>query len=138
MRPRRGNRKIQQISVKGIIARDNKVLVLKTAGRGNYELPGGRMDFGETVEQALKREMKEELGWNDITIGDMINVWTFRDTRRRVDYHFVILDFEIFSRDREIKISPEHTQYKWIGPEDLESLDMREGHKRSLKKYFKK
>ncbi len=43
--------KIKQISIKGLLCRDNKVLLLKTPKRKKrWELPGGRMNFGENVE----------------------------------------------------------------------------------------
>lgn len=129
--------KIQQISVKGVLCRNNKVLVLKTASRGNYELPGGRVDFGETIEEAFKREMKEELGFENVRMGKFINVWSFLHDREEAYYHFTILDFEIFTDESDIKISPEHTGYNWIGENEIEAINMREGHKKSLRKYFK-
>jgi len=129
--------KVQQVSVKGILCRNNKVLVLKTASRGNYELPGGRVDFGETIEEAFKREMKEELGFENVRMGKFINVWTFLHDRKEAHYHFMILDFEIFSDEKEIKISTEHTDYKWIDANEIDAVNMRDGHKESLRKFFK-
>lgn len=129
--------KIQQISVKGVLCRDNKVLVTKTASRGNYELPGGRVDFGETIEAAFAREMKEELGFEKVKMGNFINVWTFLHDRLDAYYHFIILDFEIFTDEKDIKLSPEHTDYRWIGFNEIDMINMREGHKETLKKYFK-
>ena len=55
--------KIQQVSIKGILCRNDKILFLKTATRGIYELPGGRIDFGESAKQTFKREIEEELGF---------------------------------------------------------------------------
>lgn len=111
---------------------------MKTASRGNYELPGGRVDFGETIEAAFTREMKEELGFEKVKIGNFINAWTFLHDRSEAYYHFMILDFEIFTDEKDIKISSEHTDYKWIGEDELDNINMREGHKESLRKFFKK
>lgn len=52
-----------RISVKGMILNDEgKVLVVKETGRGSWDLPGGGMDHGETIKDALARELHEEVG----------------------------------------------------------------------------
>lgn len=104
-------KKIQQVSIKSILRRDNKILFLKTPA-GRWELPGGRIDFGESVKQAFQRETKEELGFEKVEMGDLINIWSFTDIRNGIDYHFIILDFEIFTNESKIKLSDEHTEYK--------------------------
>src|SRR3954471_19845132 len=43
---------------------------------GVYEVPGGHVDFGEDIVEALKREVREELG-KDITVGDPFSVFTY-------------------------------------------------------------
>jgi 8-oxo-dGTP diphosphatase len=128
--------KIQQISIKGLLCRDNKVLLLKTTRVGRYELSGGRINFGESVEQTFKREIKEELGFKKIEIGGLINTWSFTNIRENINYHFIVFDFEIFTDESKIKLSDEHTEYKWVGVNEFENLDMREGHKESIRKYF--
>ncbi len=131
-------KKIQQVSIKGVLCRDNKILFLKTTEGGKWELPGGRMDFGESVKQAFKREIKEELEFEKVEMGDLINTWSFSSIRENINYHFIIFDFEIYTDENKIKLSDEHTKYKWIGKDDFENLDTREGHKETLRKYFEK
>jgi len=133
------DQKLQQVSIKGLLCRNNKILVLKTATKkGTYELPGGRMDFGESVEEAFQREIKEELGFRKVRIGNLINTWSFTDVRNGTDHHFIMFDFEIFTNESKIKLSGEHIEYKWVEKDEFEDMDMREGHKESLRKYFKK
>lgn len=130
-------KKLQQVSIKGLLCRENRILVLKTATKkGTYELPGGRIDFGETVEQAFQREMREELGFESARLGKLINAWSFTDIRDGIDHHFIILDFEIFTNESRIRLSDEHIEYKWISLKDLEKINMRDGHKTSIEKYF--
>ncbi len=128
--------KIQQISIKGLLRRDNKILFLKTTRVGRYELPGGRIDFGESVEQAFKREIREETGFEKIKIGELVNTWSFINIKENIKYHFIVFDFEFFTDENKIKLSDEHTEYKWVGVNEFENLDMRDGHKESLKIYF--
>jgi len=54
-----------QLAVSAVIFRDDKVLVLRRAkspGNGFYSLPGGRVEFGESLVTALHREVDEETG----------------------------------------------------------------------------
>ena len=137
---KKGLPRIQQVSIKGFLCRDKKVLLLKTPENdkndGTWELPGGRMDFGESVEQAFSREMKEELGFEKAVMGKLLNSWSFMSVREGIDYHFIIFDFEIYSDESKIKLSDEHDEYRWIGEGEFEKLNMREGHKETLRKYF--
>lgn len=133
-------KKIQQVSIKGLLCRNRKFLVLKTPDTeskpGIWELPGGRMDWGETAEQAFKREMREELGFEKVKLGRFINIWSFTSERTEFNHHFVILDFEIYSDEIDIKLSAEHTEYKWIGIEEIDNFYMKDGHKESIKKFL--
>jgi 8-oxo-dGTP pyrophosphatase MutT (NUDIX family) len=53
-----------RISLKAYIENDKgEVLVVKEAGRDRWDLPGGGMEYGESIEQALKRELKEEVAY---------------------------------------------------------------------------
>lgn len=134
-------KKIQQVSIKGLLYRDGKVLVLKTPRKEKkpckWELPGGRMDFGETVAQTFKREMREELGFKKVKLGKFVNIWSFASVRGKFHHHFVILDFVISTDEIDIKLSLEHTEYKWVDAKEACKLKMRAGHKESIRKFFK-
>ena len=51
-----------QISVKGVVVRNGQVLLLRNE-RQEWELPGGRLELGETPPQCVARELTEETGW---------------------------------------------------------------------------
>ena len=128
------NKQIQKISAKGIFFKDGKILFAKDH-KGKWELPGGRIDFNETVEIALKRECKEELGFDSIQIGNIVNAWTFFSTVNDVDYHFIILIYDCATIETEIKSSDEHTEYAWVHLDKIGELKTRDGYKESIKKY---
>ena len=128
------NKQIQKISAKGVFLKDRKILFTKDH-KGRWELPGGRIDFNETIEDALKRECKEELGFGKVQIGNIINAWTFSSTVNNTDYHFIILIYDCITVETEIKTSDEHVGHAWIPLDKIEELEMREGYKESIKKY---
>jgi 8-oxo-dGTP diphosphatase len=61
---------------------------------GQWSLPGGRLELGETLEAGLKREMSEETGL-DIQVGPVIDVFDriMLDPERKVRYHYVLIDY---------------------------------------------
>ncbi len=121
-----------------IIIKDNKCLILEfTKKQGWWGLPGGRIDQGESGEEAFKRELKEE---TDISNFELISV---------VDYDIWITGsgqpfcgianlINITSQENEIKLSPEHNRYKWVGQDELvEYKFIWPKAKRMIKKGFK-
>ena len=77
------------ITVKGIVVYHQKVLLMKrvrpsTDGLGYWELPGGGLEYGETPNDALKRELKEETG---LLIDVVKPAYTF--TKIREDYQTI-------------------------------------------------
>jgi mutator protein MutT len=74
---------------KAFILKDNRLLLIKKSENDPYqankwEVPGGRIEFGESLTTHIKREVKEEVGI-DIEIGDPFDVWTwFINTPKKI------------------------------------------------------
>lgn len=107
------------ITVKGIVVYDHKVLILKRVrpssdGLGYWELPGGGLNYGETPNQALIRELKEETG---LSIDVIKPAYTF--TKIRIGYQTVGIGYLAMTENDEITLSDEHTDYLWCDIKDL-------------------
>ncbi|MFY9493113.1 MAG: NUDIX hydrolase [Minisyncoccia bacterium] len=127
------NSKTQKTTVKGILKRGDEILFVKDH-KGVWELPGGKIDFGENPAETLKREFREELGWNDLEVGRIVDVWTFTSQKEDMEYQFIVLVYECFSNEKEINHSDEHIEYKWVPISEIDDLNMREGYKNAVKK----
>ena len=109
------------ITVKGIVVYHRRVLLLKRArpstnGLGYWELPGGGLEYGETPNQALIRELKEETG---LQIDVVKPAYTF--TKIRSDYQTVGIGYLSITHSDKIVLSDEHTDYLWCEIEDLQN-----------------
>ena len=85
--------------------------------KGGWEFPGGKIEDGENPEDALKREIMEELGI-EIKVGDMIDTieYDYPNFHLSMDCFFA----EIVSGDLVLK---EHEDAKWLTKEKLDSVD---------------
>lgn len=108
-----------EFGVKALILRKNKFLVMHNNGvkADLWELPGGRMEFGETAEETLKREIMEETGLIVSPI-KLLDTWNLV----KVDHQITGIIYLCSLEEGEVKLSDEHDAYKWINA-DRESLD---------------
>jgi ADP-ribose pyrophosphatase YjhB (NUDIX family) len=86
-----------QVAVGALIVRRKEVLLVKRGHApsvGLWALPGGRVHWGETLVQAVKREVLEETGL-EIEVGQIIHTFDSitRDENDQICFHYVIVDF---------------------------------------------
>jgi ADP-ribose pyrophosphatase YjhB (NUDIX family) len=119
------------LAVSAAIFRDGRVLIVRRGrppAHGLYTLPGGGVELGETLEQAVIREVREETG---LAIAPLALVG-FReaiacDAAGRVERHFVILPFAARWIAGEIALSEELAEAHWRKPDELAELKTTEG-----------
>lgn len=131
MAERRSYPERPHLAVSAAIFRDGRLLVVRRArppAEGLFSLPGGAVEAGETLAEALVREVREETG---LAI-ELAGLAGFReviahDAQKRVQRHFVILAFAARWRAGEACLSDEVAETRWVQPDELAGLPTTEG-----------
>jgi len=116
------------VGVGGIIFQDESVLLVKRGGdpaAGQWSIPGGVVDTGETLSDAVVREVREETNIQVeplalVKILDRI----FRDKENRVSYHYVLVDFLCRYTGGEVYPGTDALDARFIPLQDLASWDV--------------
>jgi 8-oxo-dGTP diphosphatase len=119
------------LAVSAAIFRDGRVLIVRRArspAHGLYTLPGGGVELGETLEEAVIREVREETALEV----EPIELVGFRqaiarDGDGRVERHFVILPFAAHWISGEVSLNEELAEAHWLAPAELAGLKTTEG-----------
>ena len=114
------------LAVSAAIVRDGKILVVRRArapAHGLYSLPGGVVEVGETLEEAVTREVREETGMTiePVALAGFREA-IVRDAESRVERHFIILCFAARWRAGEVLLNEELDEARWLEPAELASL----------------
>ena len=109
------------VGIKGVFVRKGKVLILKrqdSDGVVFWDMPGGRINDDEDIENALHRELEEELGVTGASIGELLTAFNLPNYYR--DGHgLMLLYYRVSVPVFAIKLSDEHIDYKWVSREEL-------------------
>lgn len=112
--------------VGAVIVRDGQVLLIRRGQQplqGQWSLPGGAVELGETLEEAICREVLEETG---LIVEPVEVVKAFdrisRDPQGRVQYHYVLVDFLCQVTGGALACATDALEARWAGPGDLAGL----------------
>ena len=117
-----------QLAVSAAIFRDGKILLVRRArspAKGFYSLPGGRVEFGETLHAALHREVDEETGLK-IEIVDLAG-WREVVPGTSGGGHYLIMSFAARWNFGEPVLNDELDDFRWLAPDALDGLTVTAG-----------
>jgi 8-oxo-dGTP diphosphatase len=117
-----------QLAVSAAIFRDDKILLVRRArspARGFYSLPGGRVEFGETLHAALHREVDEETALKIEIIG--LAGWREVVPGASGGGHYLIMSFAARWASGEPVLNDELDDFKWLTPDGFGDLKVTGG-----------
>jgi 8-oxo-dGTP diphosphatase len=117
-----------QLAVSAAIFRDDKILLVRRArspAKGFYSLPGGRVEFGETLHAALYREVAEETALKVEIIG--LAGWREVVPGTSGGKHYLIMSFAARWTSGEPVLNDELDDFRWLPPDALGDLKLTDG-----------
>lgn len=129
---------VPRIAVAGIAFDDEGRVLLVRRGappkQGLWSVPGGKVELGETLEQACKREMAEETGL-EVEVGPrVVVIERIARSGGAVQFHFVIHDFIVEIRGGTPKAGSDAAEIAWYALEEVEALSTTDGLLEVLKR----
>lgn len=110
------------VGVGAVVVQDDRVLIVKRAHdprKGEWSLPGGQVELGESLVAAVQREVREETGI-DVAVGPIID--TFDRIHRhdgRVRYHFVIVDYLCTCTGGSLCAGDDAEDARWVSGDEI-------------------
>jgi len=93
---------------------------------GKWQLPGGKMEWGESVMDTLNREIDEETG-GKISDPAFVGVYTVQMNAKGSDFHAVMLIYKGYYSGKSINMSEDHDSYAWMSLNEAIGTDLIEG-----------
>ena len=123
-----------------IVNKEGKILLVKShKWFDKYTLPGGHIEVGETMVEAVKREVKEEVGL-DVQVGHMLlmqeAIFAPEFYKKR---HFIFIDFACRSENDQVNLDQDELQeYLWIYPGAAYNLKLDSFTRKTIDKFMEK
>lgn len=129
------------VGVGGVIIAEGRALLIRRGHaplEGQWSIPGGTLEVGETIVEGIHRELAEETGI-EVRVLELIEVFEriFRDEDGKVQYHFVILDYLCEMAGGAPRAGGDVVDVAWAGEKELAKFQLSEAATRVLKRAFK-
>ena len=128
------------IGVGAVVVGEDRVLLVRRANeplKGEWSLPGGAVEIGETLEAAVAREVLEETGL-EVEVGPVVEVLDRirRDPNGRVRYHYVLIDFLCRATGGTLACASDAEDVAWVAPAALAEYGVAESAVAVIRKAF--
>ena len=129
-----------KVALKAIIQKDGKILVLKRSCEEDvfaelWDIPGGKIEYGEKTTDGIKREVFEETGLDVEIEFRPWSLWSFMTPAKERQTVGITLLAKYLGGD--VKLSSEHIDYKWINPDEFAEMSADPSLKNEIAKYAK-
>lgn len=116
------------VGVGAVVVRDGAVLLERRGqppAQGSWSLPGGLVDAGERLEEAVRREVREECGI-EVEVGPLLGVFEpiVRDDDGRIRYHYVVLDYLARHLSGDAQIGDDAAELRWVAFDALDDYPL--------------
>ncbi|MFQ5662870.1 MAG: NUDIX hydrolase [Terriglobia bacterium] len=116
------------VGVGGVVVRDTAVLLVERAhepSAGQWSLPGGAVELGETLEEAVVGELREETGLS-VQVLELVEAFEriTRDESNRPRYHYVLLDYLCEPLDGHLRPGSDVRAVAWVRPEEFAAYQL--------------
>ena len=124
------------MAVGAVAVRDDGALLLVRRGKvpalGRWSLPGGRVDWGETLRDALRREVIEETGL-EVAPGELAGL--VERIHLAEGFHYVILDYHVTVTGGTLRPGSDVTDARWVLPSEMALLELSDGLLEALRDF---
>jgi len=129
------------LGVGALIIENGRILLVERGNAplmGFWSLPGGGVETGERLEQAVKREVREETGL-DIEVLDLLEIFEriMPDTEGFIEYHYVLIDYVCKPTGGELCAATDASRCEWFREDELASLKITAGTVTVIEKAFR-
>ena len=119
---------LPQVAVGAVVFHENRVLLVrrgKAPAIGQWAIPGGRVELGESLARAAEREIEEETGLL-VAAGDPIYVFDIidRDASGRIRFHYVIVDLMARYLGGRLRHGDDACEARWVAADELPDLEV--------------
>ena len=116
------------VGIAGVVIHNGSLLLIQRGsnpGYGMWSIPGGKLEFGESLRHGVEREIREECGI-DVVAGDVLGVFDLieHDDDGSIAFHYVLIDLEARYRGGEIRAGSDASDVRWVPLREVHLLPL--------------